>query len=191
MMMRTAPIHAIFVALMAVFVPVSFAAQEPDAIPMPAQISELAPTETAPWAAPSGSASAVSDWDLYAGSVYANTSPIWVQAEYLLWWLRGNSLPPLVTTGPLGPGAGALEAPGTQVLFGGERVGDERGAVFARRSVCASVIGLIRSWTQNCSLTTSGSGRGKTRVSTRPIHSSTRFWLDPFSTRQRASRTRS
>jgi hypothetical protein len=44
-------------------------------------------------------------------------------AEYLLWWIRDSRLPPLVTTTPATvPQAiqGALTAPGTQVLFGGD-----------------------------------------------------------------------
>jgi hypothetical protein len=41
-------------------------------------------------------------------------------AEYLLWFIRGQTLPPLLTTGPLNvPTPGALGQPGTQVLFGG------------------------------------------------------------------------
>ena len=39
--------------------------------------------------------------------------------EYLLWFIRGQSLPPLLTTGPLtAPVPGALGQPGTTVLFG-------------------------------------------------------------------------
>ncbi len=48
----------------------------------------------------------------------------WVGAEYLLWWMRGDRLPPLVTASPPGTPlnqAGVLGAPGTVVLFGGER----------------------------------------------------------------------
>jgi hypothetical protein len=42
-------------------------------------------------------------------------------AEYLLWWVRGFYLPPLVTTGPATVNEdirGALGAPGTTLLFG-------------------------------------------------------------------------
>jgi hypothetical protein len=49
-------------------------------------------------------------------------------AEYLLWWTRGNRLPPLVTTGPVEvPEAvrGALGAPGTVLLFGNTDAYDE------------------------------------------------------------------
>ncbi|HKB01520.1 MAG TPA: BBP7 family outer membrane beta-barrel protein [Gemmataceae bacterium] len=52
----------------------------------------------------------------------------WVRADYLGWWLTGSRLPPLVTAGPPGtprPQAGVLGAPGTQVLFGDERVHDD------------------------------------------------------------------
>lgn len=41
-------------------------------------------------------------------------------AEYLLWFIRGQSLPPLLTTGPINaPIPGALGMPGTNVLLGG------------------------------------------------------------------------
>ena len=39
----------------------------------------------------------------------------WASADYLMWWVQGNQLPALVTTGP---GAGVLGQPGTSVLFG-------------------------------------------------------------------------
>lgn len=42
----------------------------------------------------------------------------WVSADYLMWWVQGNHLPPLVTTGLLGQ-------PGTSTLFGDERVDDD------------------------------------------------------------------
>lgn len=48
----------------------------------------------------------------------------WIQAEYLLWWTRGQAFPPLVTTSPVGTPlaiAGLLGQPTTTVLFGGER----------------------------------------------------------------------
>lgn len=41
-------------------------------------------------------------------------------AEYLLWFIRGQTLPPLLTTGPLTAAVpGALGQPGTTVLYGG------------------------------------------------------------------------
>ncbi len=49
---------------------------------------------------------------------------LYVSGEYLLWWTKGDPLPPLVTAGSPGdllvPGvsAGALGLPGTSVLFG-------------------------------------------------------------------------
>jgi hypothetical protein len=55
---------------------------------------------------------------------------IYVQADYMLMWAKGNQLPPLVTTSPLGTPqaeAGVLPAgPNTQILFGGERVDQDR-----------------------------------------------------------------
>jgi hypothetical protein len=45
---------------------------------------------------------------------------IWFSAEYLLWWFRNGNTPPLVTTGdPADSPPGALDQPGTSVLFGG------------------------------------------------------------------------
>jgi Putative beta barrel porin-7 (BBP7) len=46
---------------------------------------------------------------------------MWVNAEYLLWWMSGQVLPPLVTTSPAGTSianAGILGTPGATVLFG-------------------------------------------------------------------------
>ncbi len=44
----------------------------------------------------------------------------YVSAEYLLWWFKGQSVPPLVTSGSLDDRpSGALGLPGTNTLFGG------------------------------------------------------------------------
>jgi Putative beta barrel porin-7 (BBP7) len=42
----------------------------------------------------------------------------WASAEYLLWWIKDDRLPPLVTISPASSG-GVIGAPGTTVLFGG------------------------------------------------------------------------
>lgn len=42
----------------------------------------------------------------------------WVRAEYLLWWTKGMDVPPLASTGS----TGALGAPDTTVLYGGEPI---------------------------------------------------------------------
>jgi hypothetical protein len=45
----------------------------------------------------------------------------WLSADYLLWWIKSNPLPALVTSGsPNDAVPGALGQPGTQVLFGGD-----------------------------------------------------------------------
>jgi hypothetical protein len=45
----------------------------------------------------------------------------WISADYLLWWTKGDRLPPLVTTGsPSDAIPGALGQLATQVLFGGD-----------------------------------------------------------------------
>jgi len=49
---------------------------------------------------------------------------LWAQADYLLWWTKGNALPPLVTTSPdetPRAQAGVLGQPGTEVLYGDDR----------------------------------------------------------------------
>jgi hypothetical protein len=51
----------------------------------------------------------------------------WVGMEYLAWNVKGDRLPPLVTTSPAGtplPQAGVLGAAGTTVLFGNSSVND-------------------------------------------------------------------
>jgi hypothetical protein len=53
---------------------------------------------------------------------------VWAEADFLLWWMRGAALPPLVTTSPAGTPisqAGVLGAPGTTILFGGSSVNDD------------------------------------------------------------------
>ena len=47
--------------------------------------------------------------------------PIWVSAEYLLWWIKNSPFPPLVTTGPVESG-GILNAPGSVVVAGGGNI---------------------------------------------------------------------
>ena len=117
--------YTVWALVVAVSGPLGLAAPEEEAIPVPADIPELVSPRTPSWAMPAPAQRAVTDWDLYAGRVYANTSPIWVQAEYLHWWLQGNRLPSLVTTSPAGTPqaeAGVCGEPGTQVLFGDDRV---------------------------------------------------------------------
>ncbi len=49
---------------------------------------------------------------------FSNT--VWLDVEYLLWWTKANQLPPLLTLGAPGDGLpGALDQPGTSVLYGG------------------------------------------------------------------------
>jgi hypothetical protein len=67
-------------------------------------------------------------------------------AEYLLWWVRDSRLPPLVTTTPANVSQtiqGALTAPGTQVLFGGD--GHFNGTFSGARFTAGA-------WVDDCSL---------------------------------------
>ena len=56
-------------------------------------------------------------------------SRFYASAEYLLWWTKGERVPPLVTAGSAGDLAaganvGAVGLPGTMVLFGGDDIND-------------------------------------------------------------------
>jgi hypothetical protein len=100
----------LFVAFIAILVVVcQTRAQAPSPIPAPAAPAPpVAPPATDVWtvAAPAGGRA-------------------WVEADLLLWWMRGTSLPPLVTTSPPGTPiaqAGVLGTPGATVLFGGSAV---------------------------------------------------------------------
>jgi hypothetical protein len=43
---------------------------------------------------------------------------MWASAEVLLWWIRGQNLPPLVTSGTSAANPGILGQPGTVILYG-------------------------------------------------------------------------
>jgi Putative beta barrel porin-7 (BBP7) len=49
---------------------------------------------------------------------------VWGSAEYLGWWLRGNGMPPLVTTAPIGT-FGTLDNPSTRTLYGNQETGTD------------------------------------------------------------------
>jgi hypothetical protein len=52
------------------------------------------------------------------GGPFCNT--VWLDAEYLLWFIKGNQLPPLLTQGATADTIpGGLGQPGTSVLYGG------------------------------------------------------------------------
>jgi hypothetical protein len=60
--------------------------------------------------------------------VDATPGRLYGSAEYLVWWMRGANLPPLVTTSPAGTPigqAGQLNSPGTFTVFGASTVNDE------------------------------------------------------------------
>ena len=51
--------------------------------------------------------------------------PLWVRAEYLLWWTKGMDIPPLITTSPAGTlptAAGVLGEETTEILVGNEQL---------------------------------------------------------------------
>jgi hypothetical protein len=56
-----------------------------------------------------------------AGALDCFATRFWVSADYLLWWIKDERLPALVTAGSVHDAVpGALGQPGTQVLFGGD-----------------------------------------------------------------------
>jgi hypothetical protein len=65
-------------------------------------------------------------YTLYEGRRYRadyknDHARVWMQASYIHWWVRGDSPPPLVTTGA-NDSLGALGEPGTTVLLGNDSV---------------------------------------------------------------------
>jgi len=61
----------------------------------------------------------------YCGGGCGSCGGFWARGDYLIWWSKGNRLPPLVTTSPAGTPrseAGVLGEPGTTVLFGDSTV---------------------------------------------------------------------
>src|SRR5262249_14588481 len=49
---------------------------------------------------------------------------IWARGDYLMWWTKRAGLPPLVVTGSENdPFPGALDQPGTRILFGDTGLG--------------------------------------------------------------------
>jgi hypothetical protein len=104
----------------------------------------------------------------------------WVSAEYLLWWIRGMPLPPLVTTGPASPttpSPGAIGTPGTVVLFGGNDV--DSGAFSGARFTAGfwlngcHTVGIEGSYfflgSRSNDFTTSSSGAAGSQVLARPF----------------------
>jgi Putative beta barrel porin-7 (BBP7) len=52
--------------------------------------------------------------------VSARRPPVWLNVEYLLWWTRNQSAPPLITRGDTSDARpGALDQPYTRLLYGG------------------------------------------------------------------------
>jgi len=84
----------------------------------------------------------------------------WLRGEYLLWWVKGSQLPPLVTTGIPGatPLPGALGQTGTAVIYGGSDADNapRSGGRFTAGYWCdpCNLIGVEGSYFFLCSRTT-------------------------------------
>jgi hypothetical protein len=88
----------------------SVRAQRPTAAPPTPPVPTVPVIETVEPLAPEG-----------GEAVCGRPGRVWARGEYRLWWTKGNSLPPLVATSPIGtspPAAGLLGLPTTTVLFG-------------------------------------------------------------------------
>ncbi len=99
-----------FLVSLAVLATVSLAQAQ---TPLPAPTPELAPPVLEPGPAPEA--------PLPAAGPDEPPGRYWLGAEYAMFWMRGQSLPPLVTTSPAGTAsgnAGLLGTPGATVLFG-------------------------------------------------------------------------
>jgi len=60
------------------------------------------------------------------GLAYRSLQRLWVRPDFLLWWITGYDVPPLITASPAGTSldlAGELGQPATDVLFGNQDVG--------------------------------------------------------------------
>jgi Putative beta barrel porin-7 (BBP7) len=81
----------------------------------------IGPPLSAPAGPPDSASPPVTGLSLEPAAAQSGGDRVWVDAEYLLWWMRGQSLPALVTTSPTGTpigSAGVLGTSGTTVLFG-------------------------------------------------------------------------
>jgi hypothetical protein len=59
----------------------------------------------------------------YSYPAYVRGSRFWARGEYLMWWLDGYAIPPLVTTSPVGTDrtvAGVIGEPTTSILLDGD-----------------------------------------------------------------------
>jgi hypothetical protein len=82
--------------------------------------------QTPPPAMPAPEPVPVADWWGEVPSL--PPGQVWAEADFLVWWLRGAFLPPLVSTSPAGTPinqAGVLGTNGTTVLFGDSRVNND------------------------------------------------------------------
>jgi hypothetical protein len=103
-------------------------AQSPGAIERPAALSSniLATAGDTPAAAPALACSP----ELGCAPACEPCGPpgrFWASAEYLLWWIKDQPVPPLVTASPAGTpatSAGVIGVPGNAIIFGGSDLND-------------------------------------------------------------------
>jgi hypothetical protein len=91
----------------------------PDCAPVSGAAAPMISPATGPQ--PSGGSCAAGPSCPLDVSSCPSTGRFWIGADYLLWQVRGDSVPALVTTSPPGTartGAGVLSSPGTSTLFG-------------------------------------------------------------------------
>src|SRR5262249_45033457 len=111
-------------------------------VPPPAPPFGAVPPPAPPFGPPSGFAVAAPDdtWQdtncfgCGDGVVNDFNNLFFFNSEYLLWWLRGNRVPPLVTASSVNPlTAGMVLGLGTEVVFGGSSEGRDTHSGFRLR----------------------------------------------------------
>ncbi|HEY1599146.1 MAG TPA: BBP7 family outer membrane beta-barrel protein [Pirellulales bacterium] len=106
---------------------------------------------------------------------------MWTNFDYLGWWVKGNHVPPLVTTSPLSTTqtqAGVLGQPGTSILFGDQRLNNDLrsgGRVTVGGWLVGDVIGVEATYWSLATATTNfgaasnfSTGTGSNEIIARP-----------------------
>lgn len=126
-------------ALLAAFTASSLAYAQAEIAPLPAAAPDRAAAEGNPFGVEAGTPGPMIDTPLFGGEgcgCHLDTSPrvcgprgrLWAELDYLYWFTKGSSLPPLISTSPAGTAfgvAGNLSAPGSATIFGREHVNED------------------------------------------------------------------
>ncbi len=152
-------------------------AAEPPAAGKPAAAPVLVPPGPGPAYVPGDH-----DHGCLAEESHGDGGNAYARVEYLLWWIKETTLPPLVTTGfATAAPAGAIGQPGTNVLFGGHEGptdGFSGGRVTAGVSMGGG-LGIEASYfqleekSQGFRIASNGDPTGNTTIIARPFFNTT------------------